>query len=405
MAAENRYYGLPLFQATSEFSCSVVSEDVKIDVVPTQTRMERRLIRMEQLTKRFTSNPNPNPSSLLATSSSSSSKSTKEESLDHTNSEEENVIGAHRFMDLDFYKAVIKDDVDGFIDTLERVLTEKELPLRAIFEQESPAGNSLLHIAASFDNCDTVRLIAKHSPWLLSKKNFKGDTPLHSAARAGYLSTVMKLLVLNSSEPEAESESIIFSLCLRAQNEEGNIALHEALINGHEMLAFSLIYMLMQEPEPLYYLNNEEGKSPLYLATEACFYGCVSTMLDQIIKFDNQYGKLQGKSPVQAAIMKQNTGDTPLHIAARAGYLSTVMKLLVLNSSEPEAESESITFLLCLKAQNEEGNTALHEALINGHEMLAFSLIYMLMQEPEPLYYLNNEEGKSPLYLATEACF
>ncbi|KAK7845057.1 ankyrin repeat-containing protein c6c3.08 [Quercus suber] len=148
---------------------------------------------MEQLTKRFTSNPNPNPSSLLATSSSSSSKSTKEESLDHTNSEEEN--------------AVIKDDVDGFIDTLER-----------------PAGNSLLHIAASFDNCDTVRLIAKHSPWLLSKKNFKGDTPLHSAARAGYLSTVMKLLVLNSSEPEAESESIIFSLCLRAQNEEGNTA-------------------------------------------------------------------------------------------------------------------------------------------------------------------------------------
>ena len=320
MATGNQYYGLPLFQATSEFSCSGVSEAVKIDVVPTQTRMERRLIRMEQLTKRFTSNPNP--SSLLATSSSNSSKSTKEQSLDHTNSEEENIIGAHRFMDLDFYKAVIKDDVDGFIDTLERVTTEKELSLHAIFEQVSPSGNSLLHIAASFDNCDTVRLIAKHSPWLLSKKNFKGDTPLHIAARAGYLNTVMKLLVLNSSEPEAESESTTFLLCLRAQNEEGNTALHEALINGHEMLAFSLIYMLMQEPEPLYYLNNKEGKSPLYLATEACFYGCVSTMLDQIIKFDNQYGKLQGKSPVQAAIMRQNTGKIIAAVNFQHGLIS-----------------------------------------------------------------------------------
>jgi hypothetical protein len=104
-----------------------------------------------------------------------------------------------------------------------------------------------------------------------------------------------------------ESESTAFSLCLRAQNDEGNTALHEALIHGHEMLAFSLIFVLVQDPEALYYLN-KEGKSPLYLATEACLSGCVNLMLNQIIEFEIQFGRLKGKSPVHAAIMKQNTG-------------------------------------------------------------------------------------------------
>ena len=260
-----------------------VSEDVKIDVTR-QTRMERR---------------NPN----LATSSSSQSL------------EEENYNSTHRLMDLDLYKAATKDDVDGFIDALERISNEKELPLSAIFEQVSPSGNTLLHIAASLNNCKTVPLIINHAPWLLSKKNSKGDTPLHILARAGHRDTVMKLVsnleryeqsyLGNDNKPE--SESTAFSLCLRAQNDEGNTALHEALIHGHKMLAFSLIFVLMQDPEALYYLN-KEGKSPLYLATEACLSGCVNLMLNQIIEFEIQFGRLKGKSPVHAAIMKQNTG-------------------------------------------------------------------------------------------------
>ena len=91
-------------------------------------------------------------------------------------------------MDLDLYRAATKGDADGFVDALERISKDKELPLHAIFKQAvSPSENTLLHIAAAsvMNNRKTVRLIADHAPWLLSQKNSKGDTPLHILARAG----------------------------------------------------------------------------------------------------------------------------------------------------------------------------------------------------------------------------
>jgi ankyrin repeat protein len=279
-----------------EFHLSgLVSEDVKIDLAR-QTRAERRKERRRRI-EQLRANPN------LATTSS--------QSITLDNSLEEENSSTDRFMDLELCRAATKDDADGFIDALERISKEKKLPLPAIFEQVSPFGNTYLHIAASFNNCKTVLLIVDLAPWLLSKKNSKGDTVLHILARAGHQHTVMGLVLNlehyehssfgNGYKPESESAT------LRAQNEEGNNVLHEALIHEHEMLASFLFAFVRLDPEALYDLN-KEGKSALYLATEAGFFVCVSLLLDKIIEYENQFGKLKGKSPVHAAIIKRNTG-------------------------------------------------------------------------------------------------
>lgn len=87
---------------------------------------------------------------------------------------------------------------------------------------------------------------------------------------------------------------------------------------------------------------------------------------------------------------KNAKGDTPLHIAARAG--DSLLVTLLVNSDFKEGG---------LDEKNVEGNTPLHEALKHGHEEVARILIN---KNPE-MYYSLNKEGKSLLYLAAEAGF
>ncbi|XP_058217966.1 protein ACCELERATED CELL DEATH 6-like [Rhododendron vialii] len=87
---------------------------------------------------------------------------------------------------------------------------------------------------------------------------------------------------------------------------------------------------------------------------------------------------------------KNSKGDTPLHIAARAGdlLLVTLLTSCALRGG-------------VLELENEEGNTALHEALGHRHEKVARILID---RNPNTSYSVN-KEGKSVLYLAAEAGF
>ncbi|KAJ6758099.1 MOLTING PROTEIN MLT-4 [Salix koriyanagi] len=78
--------------------------------------------------------------------------------------------------------------------------------------------------------------------------------------------------------------------------------------------------------------------------------------------------------------------DTILHLAAREGKYSDIIKSLV--ESNP-----------CLmRKQNTKGNTPLHDAVIKGNRDLA---IFLASKDPEVAYY-NNKNGRSPLYLAVE---
>ncbi|KAG5545351.1 hypothetical protein RHGRI_017726 [Rhododendron griersonianum] len=83
-------------------------------------------------------------------------------------------------------------------------------------------------------------------------------------------------------------------------------------------------------------------------------------------------------------------GDTPLHIAARAGDLLLVNLLINCDLREGALELE-----------NKERNTALHEALGHRHQKVA----RILIDRNRSAWYSVNNEGKSVLYLAAEAGF
>ncbi|KAJ6360893.1 hypothetical protein OIU77_004842 [Salix suchowensis] len=78
--------------------------------------------------------------------------------------------------------------------------------------------------------------------------------------------------------------------------------------------------------------------------------------------------------------------DTILHLAAREGKYSDIIKSLV--ESNP-----------CLmRKTNTKGNTPLHDAVIKGNREIA---IFLASKDPEVAYY-NNKNGRSPLYLSVE---
>ncbi|KAG5545349.1 hypothetical protein RHGRI_017724 [Rhododendron griersonianum] len=87
---------------------------------------------------------------------------------------------------------------------------------------------------------------------------------------------------------------------------------------------------------------------------------------------------------------KNSKGDTPLHIAARAG--DSLLVTLLINCDWREG---------ALELENEEGNTALHEALGHHHRKVA----WILINKNPSAWYSVNKEGKSVLYLAAEAGF
>lgn len=98
---------------------------------------------------------------------------------------------------------------------------------------------------------------------------------------------------------------------------------------------------------------------------------------------------------------KNYQGDTPLHIAAKAGNLPLIKYLVqfIKENGTTNLDTEGNRTVGLLKEKNKEKSTALHEALINGHESVAKFLI----EADASICYVLNKEEDSPLYLAAGA--
>ncbi|KAK3404383.1 hypothetical protein EUGRSUZ_K00701 [Eucalyptus grandis] len=87
-------------------------------------------------------------------------------------------------------------------------------------------------------------------------------------------------------------------------------------------------------------------------------------------------------------------GDTPLHMAAKAGGSRAATMLICRARDLLNVEGNN----RILRMKNKHGNTALHEAVFNGH----LNMVRLLLREDlEPVYWMNVTE-KSPLYLALD---
>ena len=191
-----------------------------------------------------------------------------------------------------------------FVDKLEEIFVERKLSLSIILDQVTPhTGDSLLHVAAYFGAEEIGELIAYHFPELLTKRNVKGDTPLHVAARAKN-PNVVKMILSVKLPSTSEGVNLLKNEdneLTRLKNEYGNTALHEAVYTNH----FETASHLFEADKAVAHHLNKSGKSALYIAVinsnrEILFLLLSAPFVDRPLS--------HGISPLHAAISKRDSG-------------------------------------------------------------------------------------------------
>ena len=161
--------------------------------------------------------------------------------------------------------------------------------------QLTEGGNSVLHVAAISGKVQIARriLAIDSQPSLLYKKNRKGDTALHIAARLGHFNMIEHLITCaNGREVEAKME------LLRMENLEKNTALHEAIKNDY----YDIMQLLIKEDPGLTSLTNNAGESPLFLAVDRGFYKIAIHILEAVPECSNVGRK--GMNVLHAAVIR-----------------------------------------------------------------------------------------------------
>ncbi|KAJ0101260.1 hypothetical protein Patl1_04330 [Pistacia atlantica] len=165
---------------------------------------------------------------------------------------------------------IYKAPIGGKIETLNSIPDVD-------YSHATHRGNNVIHLAAKLGHKMFV-LEARCSgyPYLKSKKNLKGDTPLHVAARAGGRTPLLE--TASSGDVSVLKEILrqypnTIELCDLA----GKNALHLAMLNNTELnvkafLSLPQIRELVNEPD-------NEGNTPLHLATMNHNYKLVKKLI------------------------------------------------------------------------------------------------------------------------------
>ncbi|OMP07379.1 hypothetical protein COLO4_07388 [Corchorus olitorius] len=331
------------------------------------------------------------------------------------------------------YEAAAQRGIDGeiaFANKLEDIAITSKLPLKVMCNRVSPYGNSLLHVAAASGAQEITKLLLHFFPELIISQNKEGDTPLHIAAKAARLN-ICKLLLQHKYGGAANDITL-----LRMENQSGNTALHEAIINyyrkyknecgwsytstisnsNHEVITSRpecdlIQYLIHVDPELLCH-ENKDHESPIYMAVQ---YGNNPQVLELIHKYWRQHNlendqTIHGKSPVHAAIEKKNqvmlklliTLDPkllylpddhdnkriPLHQAAWLGNYEAVKYLL-------EQDEDK----LAIHQKDNDGLYPLHCACMNGD----FNIVKILCNQwPDPMEFISEKRQQNILHVAAE---
>ncbi|XP_015611298.2 protein ACCELERATED CELL DEATH 6 [Oryza sativa Japonica Group] len=244
-------------------------------------------------------------------------------------------------------------------------------------------GDGVLHIAASFGVLEPVKTVLEaqngaFATALLQAENNKGDRPLHCAATTGSIVTVK--LIVDEAEKIMRAQSDTFAWFLRAKNLDGQTCLHEAVRHGHEDVVKYLVSKdadLGDVPLPLVQIVDNEGTSPLYLAT--------TLRRDSIVKVLTEAAP---SGMPRAASYSGPAGKTALHAA-------------VLFSEELSRTLVNWNHSL-IKIRDESGSTPLHY-LADGKyttEPSCISVTELLLKKDPSSGYCEDSEGSLPIHIA-----
>ncbi|KAF8034610.1 hypothetical protein BT93_C0804 [Corymbia citriodora subsp. variegata] len=268
-------------------------------------------------------------------------------------------------MDPELYEATKSGDADKFIDALEAVSELRKLALSQIFDQFTPSGNSLLHVAASSGKEDVMKLILFHFPDLVARKNFSEDTPLHVAIRDGRLNATRMLIPLRTDLD-----------IMYWKNKDSKSPLYLAAETGHLEILQPLLEESARDED---YAVKIQDMSPVLAALKDGKSGILEEILDRLPKLLHLHVE-DGKTPLHSAAshgnvgavqlllkMKNGMGQNILHVAAKGGKNNAVQHILS-ECSEPVIEK-----LVNLK--DVDGNTPLHLASMHNHCQVMLSLV------------------------------
>ncbi|KAL7113668.1 hypothetical protein ACP275_04G074700 [Erythranthe tilingii] len=289
--------------------------------------------------------------------------------------------------------------LDDFVKILDRASAAERKTVHEILLTATPAGNTCLHVAAKHANEDVVDYVRANYPPLLLTKNSNGETALHLAAKAGHGSIVTALVQINRhsillrmSQRSEEAEKM--NNLVRATNERGNTALHEALIHGWDSVAQ---YLIQYDPVGSYILN-KKGESAFYLAAKAGFANCFQgRYMDAEFKENFPIrAAMEGKSKEVLELMYEHPsimqsrdveGRTPFPHAASLGYLEVVRDLL-----------KHYTFGANERNYDESGSLPIHLASKGGH----LGVVELLLQHSYDAEELLDNSGRNILHVAAE---
>ena len=157
-------------------------------------------------------------------------------------------------------------------------------------------GDTALHlVAANGEDSNFVKcaaLIHGKDQGSLSRQNYKGDTPLHCAARAGKSQMVSHLIDL------ATAENIVQEL-VRQENNSNETVLHVAVRNGSHQLVQDLL-----ATDPKLACFPQEGTSPLYVAILLERNTIAKTLYEESENNVLSYSGPNGQNALHAAVLR-----------------------------------------------------------------------------------------------------
>ena len=299
----------------------------------------------------------------------------------------------------------------GNLDVVKVLISEFKAGVNA----PTNSGETPLHRAAYWGHLDVVKVLVSEFKAGVNAPTNSGETPLHEAAYRDYLD-VVKVLI---SEFKAD---------VNAHTGSGETPLHKATSKGH----LSVVRMLLLESETDVNVCNKSGNTSFDMAVSRNSEEMALVLMNEF------HCNTKGGTPyihtacergwvdlVRALVQKHGTDilnhkfgvTTSLHVLAKSyGHKVALMLIKEFGSSVRDLKGQSLLHIACeegndslvrtlilkgkadVTARDNEGNTPLHVAAMNGREN--FNLISVLINEFGCVVKVKGHMGRSPLHSA-----